>query len=323
MIFLQRQVDSENISLGPGGRGYGSWARGSSGGTGAVGAGAGPSAAVTAGSSVAGSVAEPDNRPANRFSALSSDRKHSAPTRGNFGDSRRQEPRSPVSGGSRRGAVPQGEREKALQAVRAAMQPKRASQEREGGRESPRTTGEPSPAAGSLGDVPIDGSVNSSAAPDVTKETMKKKTLSIIDEFLNIKDMKEVSECLKEIGSPSRHPVFVEVTFNHTMEKRTSERQLTGKLIHFLLRDGVLTSQEYLDGLNSVFEVAEDTEIDIPQLWKYLGELMGPSAFDGNLSLVVLFKCVFKHVQKHKAARLFAYMLQSCEKVNWSVGVLF
>ena len=40
-----------------------------------------------------------------------------------------------------------------------------------------------------MGDVPIDGSVNSSAAPEVTKETMKKKTLSIIDEFLNIKDM--------------------------------------------------------------------------------------------------------------------------------------
>ena len=74
--------------------------------------------------------------------------------------------------------------------------------------------------------------------------------------------------------------------------------------------------------LNSVFEVAEDTEIDIPQLWKYLGELMGSSAFDGNLGLDVLFKCVFNHVQKHKAARLFACMIQSCEKVNWSVGVI-
>ena len=50
---------------------------------------------------------------------------------------------------------------------------------------------------------------------------------------------------------------------------------------------------------------------------------MGPSAFDGNLGLDVLFNCVFNHVQKHKAARLFACMLQSCEKVNWSVGVLF
>ena len=62
---LKRPVDSENISLGPGGRGYGAWARGSSGGTGAVGAGAGPSAATTAGSS--GSSAETDNRPTNRF----------------------------------------------------------------------------------------------------------------------------------------------------------------------------------------------------------------------------------------------------------------
>ena len=50
---------------------------------------------------------------------------------------------------------------------------------------------------------------------------------------------------------------------------------------------------------------------------------MGTSAFDGNLNLDLLFKCVFKHVRKHKAARLFAYMLHSCEKVNWSVGVLF
>ncbi|XP_015747286.1 PREDICTED: eukaryotic translation initiation factor 4 gamma 1-like [Acropora digitifera] len=320
-LMMGKNLEVDQYGLKPGGRGYGSWARGSSGGTGAVGAGAGPSAAVTASSSVAGSVAEPDNRPANRFSALSSDRKHSAPTRGNFGDSRRQEPRSPVSGGSRRGAVPQGEREKALQAVRAAMQPKRASQEREGGRESPRTTGEPSPAAGSLGDVPIDGSVNSSAAPEVTKETMKKKTLSIIDEFLNIKDMKEVSECLKEIGSPSRHPVFVEVTFNHTMEKRTSERHSQESsfisccvMVFSHLKNILMGMFSEFALLNSVFEVAEDTEIDIPQLWKYLGELMGPSAFDGNLSLVVLFECVFKHVQKHKAARLFAYMLQSCEK---------
>ena len=90
---------------------------------------------------------------------------------------------------------------------------------------------------------------------------------------------------------------------------------------------GLVTAEKpfffFLLRLNSVFEVAEDTEIDIPQLWKYLGELMGPSAFDGNLGLDVLFECVFKHVQKHKAARLFACMLQSCEKVNWSVGVLF
>ncbi|XP_068699668.1 eukaryotic translation initiation factor 4 gamma 1-like isoform X2 [Montipora foliosa] len=262
---IKRPVDSKNISLGPGGLGYGAWASGSSGGSGAVGAGAGPSAAAAAGSSIAGVSAESDNRPANRYSAV--------------------------------------------EAVRAAMQRKRASQDRGSGRESPRTTEEVAQATDSGA-----GSAALAASQEVTQELMKKKSLSIIDEFLNIRDMREVAECLKELQSPSQHHVFVEVTFNHTMEKRASERQATGKLIHFLMRDGVLTAQHYLNGLESIFEVAEDTEIDIPQLWKYLGELIGPTAFDGNLGLDELFKCVFEYVSKHKAARLFACILQSSEK---------
>ena len=60
--------------------------------------------------------------------------------------------------------------------------------------------------------------------------------------------LQEVAECLKELQSPSRHDVFVEVTFNHTMEKKAIERQATGKLIHFLMRDCVLTAQQYLNG---------------------------------------------------------------------------
>ncbi|XP_068754257.1 eukaryotic translation initiation factor 4 gamma 1-like isoform X2 [Montipora capricornis] len=275
---IRRPVDSKNISLGSGGRDYGAWARRSSGGSGTVGAGAGPSAAASAGSSIAGVSAETDNRPANNRPA---------------------------------------NRYSAVEAVRAAMQRKRASQDRGSGRESPRTTAEVAPATDSGA-----GSAALAASQEVTQELMKKKSLSIIDEFLNIRDMREVAECLKELQSPSRHHVFVEVTFNHTMEKRASERQATGKLIHFLMRDGVLTAQHYLNGLESIFAVAEDTEIDLPQLWKYLGELMGPTAFDGNLGLDELFKCVFKYVSKHKAARLFACILQSNEKSPQEVRAL-
>ena len=61
-VVFQRPVDSENISVRPGGRGYGAWARGSSGGSGAVGADAGPSASAGA----VATVTDADNRPANR-----------------------------------------------------------------------------------------------------------------------------------------------------------------------------------------------------------------------------------------------------------------
>ena len=59
-----------------------------------------------------------------RYSALAGERKHSAPAKVSAGESRRQEPRSPVSGGGRRGPFSTQEREKALEAVRAVTQPK-------------------------------------------------------------------------------------------------------------------------------------------------------------------------------------------------------
>ena len=72
--------------------------------------------------------------------------------------------------------------------------------------------------------------------------------------------------------------------------------------------------------LEQVLEYAEDIEIDIPQLWNYLGELLGPTAFDGNIDLNELFfDCILKHVPKLKAAKLFAYMLQTAtnDTVSW------
>ncbi|KAL9970594.1 hypothetical protein ACROYT_G022998 [Oculina patagonica] len=299
---IKRPVDSENISLGPGGKGYGAWARGSSGGTGAVGAGAGPSAAAAG--PVPGTAAD-DNRPTgNRYSALAGERKFSAPARASSG-SNRQEPRSPISGGGRRGPFPGGEREKALEAVRAVTQPKRNTQEREGGRESPRLT----PEAAS----PVEStSASVSPAPELSEEVMKKKSKSIIEEYLDIRDMKEAVECFKELQSPTTHHVFVNEAFNFTLSKRTSDRNATGRLLHFLLRDGVLTAEQYLDGIDGIFKNAEEDEIDIPQLWKYLSELMGPTAFDGNLDLDELFfQRVLKYVSKYKAAKFFAHMLQA------------
>ena len=66
----------------------------------------------------------------------------------------------------------------------------------------------------------------------------------IIDAFYD----QEVAVCLKEVQSPSVHYVFVDEILNHTMDKKASDRNASGKLLHFLLRDGVLTAQQYLQG---------------------------------------------------------------------------
>ena len=63
--------------------------------------------------------------------------------------------------------------------------------------------------------------------------------------------------------------------------------------------------------LDQIFKFAEDIEIDVPRLWKFLGELMGPTAFDGSINLDDFFKCALKYVSRDKAAKLFAHMQQA------------
>ena len=59
----------------------------------------------------------------------------------------------------------------------------RNTQEREGGRESPRLTPETA--------SPVEAtSASVSPTPELSEEVMKKKALSIIDEYLDIRDMK-------------------------------------------------------------------------------------------------------------------------------------
>ena len=77
---------------------------------------------------------------------------------------------------------------------------------------------------------------------------------------------------------------------------------------HFTIMSSLLS----LFSVEQIFTYAEDLEIDIPQLWKYMAELMGPTAFGGNLDLnELIFQLVLKYVSKNKAAKLFAQILQT------------
>ena len=38
------------------------------------------------------------------------------------------------------------------------------------------------------------------------------------------------------------------LAFKHTMEKKASDRSATERLLHYLLHDGVLTPEQYLNG---------------------------------------------------------------------------
>lgn len=75
--------------------------------------------------------------------------------------------------------------------------------------------------------------------------------------------------------------------------------------------------------LKQLLECAEDMEIDIPHVWKYFGELIGPLILDNVLSLQLLSDCIVSLIlNKTKQAKLIAEILLNASKESVSIACL-
>ena len=75
-----------------------------------------------------------------------------------------------------------------------------------------------------------------------------------------------------------------------------------------------------------VVQFAEDMEIDIPQIWKYFGELIGPMIQDGSVPLSFLKQAAEPLKQSKKAGIFVAEILHdasSREVLSDNLWILF
>ncbi|XP_056018647.1 eukaryotic translation initiation factor 4 gamma 3-like isoform X6 [Ostrea edulis] len=293
--ITKQNLDESNIQLGPGGgtNRFSGWQRGSTGG------GARNS-----------QEQEKSNAPSNRFSALS---KPEDDSRGRFGTSpARGDGRGRSGGGfgrpQSRGITPRSsmeqEKERALAAVRDVV----------GGQTTPR---QGHSRESSRGREPrkIEVEKISKPAPPVakelTEEEMVKKTKAILDEYLHVQDIKEAILCVEELKSPSVMHTFVSTAVNHVLERSAIARNQTGLLLHDLVKKTVLSGSIYIEGLTEILQFAEDMEIDIPKIWQYFGELIGPMVQDGSVPLNFLRKAAEPLKANNKAGLLVAEILHA------------
>ncbi|KAK6174828.1 hypothetical protein SNE40_013400 [Patella caerulea] len=262
MKITKTTVD-ENIQLGPGGGSsrFGVWGRGSSGG------------GHTKSSSQEGE--SPANAPANRFTGLRTEEEGGRPFGRGISPARSDSRNRGQGGGFGRGRLTprssmEGERDRAIANVRnlTGRTSNPASRESSRSREPRMDKPEAAPVPGIL-----------------SEDEMEKKTKTIIDEYLHINDVKEALMCVSEISNPATVHLFIEFSINHVLERSSIARQQTGNLHHELVSKKIISVDSYLKGLNQTLQIAEDMEIDIPKIWQYLGELIGPMIQDGSVPL--------------------------------------
>ncbi|KAM6970131.1 eukaryotic translation initiation factor 4 gamma 1-like, partial [Aplochiton taeniatus] len=150
----------------------------------------------------------------------------------------------------------------------------------------------------------------SETKPALTEEELEKKSTAIIEEYLHINDIKEALQCVQEMSSSSLLFVFVRNGLESTLERSAIARQRMGVLLQQLIKAGTLSTEQYYKGLHEVLEVADDMAIDIPHIWLYLGELIAPMLHEGGIPMGPLFKEISKPlIPQGKAGVLLVQVL--------------
>ncbi|XP_076358075.1 eukaryotic translation initiation factor 4 gamma 3-like isoform X2 [Tachypleus tridentatus] len=146
---------------------------------------------------------------------------------------------------------------------------------------------------------------------DMSEEEMETRTKELIDEFLHNCDFKEATHCFVELTSPTTVSYFISAAINHVLERSSQARILVGQFLHDLVQNNVIPGELYIKGLKSILENADDYAIDIPRIWEYLGELIGPMIQDGSIPLSLLKEAVEPCVASGTAGKLLTAVLHA------------
>jgi len=123
---------------------------------------------------------------------------------------------------------------------------------------------------------------------DLTEEELARKTKSLIEEFVQVGDEKELLICVAEIQAPHLESMTKLTTdMAMTMIDQTSERDqgMVLKLAGVLSRKGLVAAKDVQDGLSPLLGDFADLALDYPHAPRLLGSMVGAFVADGVLPI--------------------------------------
>ncbi|XP_044464033.1 eukaryotic translation initiation factor-like [Mangifera indica] len=116
-----------------------------------------------------------------------------------------------------------------------------------------------------------------SQAPAVrlNPDELRKKTVSLLEEYFSIRDLGEALTCVEELKSPGYHPEFVKESISLALEKSPACVDAVAKLLEYLLAKKVITRGDVETGCLNYGMLMDDIAIDLPKAPNNFGEIMG------------------------------------------------
>lgn len=132
-------------------------------------------------------------------------------------------------------------------------------------------------------------------AAKLKQDELRKKTVSLLEEYFSVRLLDEALLCVEELRSPAYHPEFVKEAIFLALEKSTSCVESLVKLLEHLFSKKVLTASDISTGCLLYASLLSDIGIDLPKAPSYFGEVIAKLILVGAMDFKVV-KEVLKEV---------------------------
>lgn len=142
---------------------------------------------------------------------------------------------------------------------------------------------------------------------------LRKKTISLLEEYFSIRILDEALQCVEELRAPTYHPEVVKEALALALEKIPPCVEPVIQLLEFLLNKNVLTTRDIGTGCLLYGSLLDDIGIDLPKAPNNFGEMVGKLLVSKSLDFVVL-KEVLKKVEDNMFRRsIFTAAMKSIQ----------
>ncbi|XP_047324813.1 eukaryotic translation initiation factor isoform X2 [Impatiens glandulifera] len=125
-------------------------------------------------------------------------------------------------------------------------------------------------------------------------DVLKKKTVSLLEEYFSICILDEALQCVEELNSVSFHPEVVKEAIALALEKNPPCVEPVAKLLQYLFGKKVFTGSDIGTGCWLYGMMMDDIGIDLPKAPNNFGEVMGKLVLSGAVDFKLVKEVLSK-----------------------------